>query len=225
MCRWMMFLVVAVLCLACETSGETAEGRPLVGTADETTGAGACACEPGAQGPQGDPGAPGVDGAQGAPGADGQPGLDGLEGPRGEQGPAGPSGPQGVAGPQGPQGGQGPTGAPGSTGPQGPKGDPGEPGADGADGGPFTRDDVYTDYREVDVAPSSLGIVDAYCDTGDTIVSGSCDQGDVPQPGPGLEYHRNRVVAGASHGWTCTAYNPNGGVRKLHVSILCHVSP
>lgn len=225
-------MLVLLLVVGCEGAEPPLEDTPGA-TSAEAAGSGSCACE---AGPQGEPGVPGRDGADGADGRDGQDGApgaagaDGLDGQDGAPGPQGPQGPTSVVpGPQGPQGATGPAstvpGPQGPAGPAGPRGEAGEDGADGADGAPFRREDIYPVEREVDLAPQGMGTADAFCDAGDTFVSGSCDQGDIPMAGPGIVVHRQRPVLGGSHGFTCTAWNPNGGQRKLHVTVVCHAAP
>jgi hypothetical protein len=112
-------------------------------------------------------------GTQGPPGPQGPQGLNGTQGPPGPQGPQGLNGTQGPPGPQGPQGIQGPIGPNGTQGIQGPSG--------------FSQINDTNTYHVngtsgFATAANTLVSANAFCDPGDTVLSGgySIFDGGVP---------------------------------------------
>jgi len=237
-----MNIVALVFVLALTLLGCASDPQP------ET--AGACSCEPGAQGPQGEPGprgprgergelgpegAPGVDGAQGPVGPSGQDGAPGVEGLPGETGPMGPAGAQGprgatgATGPSGPPGATGPAGPAGATGPQGPVGPKGAPGQDGSQG------------PQGDPGPPGAGPItqaDVYLLTQDAVVNGNadgavtmqCQGGDVLlngscetniASGTPLAIVRSHPLVSFAPGWFCSAHNPLTVPLTLRVNVVC----
>lgn len=203
---------------------------------------GLSACD--AKGPKGDPGPQGEVGPKGDKGEKGDPGSGtgekgekgdvGAPGPQGEQGPEGPigmTGPVGPAGPKGDTGAPGAAGAPGAPGPQGLQGIPGIPGEDGEDGaGPLSITQVYGKTNSVVVGLNADGAVDVFCNTGDVLLSGSCEAtgGDgrtsFTLNRPTIPF-QNPPVAAGGRGWTCNAHNYGvnpGQQMTMRVNAICY---
>jgi hypothetical protein len=233
--RLALALVTLLAAAGCDAPPDAASEDGASGDllpADASAGAGACACEDGAPGEAGPAGPPGQDGAPGEAGPPGPPGASGSPGPQGPAGDPGGQGPEGLPGPAGPQGSQGPVGPAGPPGAQGPAGPPGAAGpagpagADGADGAPFRREDLYEVPAQRELAASAGGAIDAFCDPGDALVTGSCDVAGPFVAGPSVQFQKNRPKVGdGSHGWECSAWNPNGSPKQIRAVAICHVAP
>ena len=144
----------------------------------------------------------------------------------GTQGPPGPAGPQGIQGPPGPQGIQGPQG------PQGIQGPPGINGTSGVNGtqGPIT---INTTNIYTNVGPNLLGANSpgfppiilkslAFCDTGDTALSGSFRLN-------GSAVIRFDQPLITENGWNATAFvdPPAEGVSigRVQADVVCFDNP
>jgi hypothetical protein len=195
--------------------------------------------EQGQKGAQGDVGANGAQGEQGPAGPAGAKGATGAQGPQGNvgfMGPQGPQGPQGATGTNGAQGPQGAKGADGATGPKGADGATGPAGAQGAAGpmgpqgpagadgaGPLAVGDTYVVTQIISVTQNQTGSIDAFCQPGDVLMSGSCDLNNgVPMA---FYSSQNAPYIAGSQGWKCSGMNPNGVPVALRASAVCYATP
>lgn len=176
----------------------------------------------GPKGEQGDPGPVGPTGPTGPVGPKGEPGEPGTEGPAGLPGAPGVPGVVGPQGPIGLSGPQGPMGSPGAPGVQGPPGPKGDTGAEGPAGGPLGPGDTYLTYNTVQVSNLADGVTDVFCNGGDVVISGSCEQTTVQTA---VTWTKNRPTVGASQGWSCVAHNWANAPVTIRVNVLCHAVP
>lgn len=220
--RAVFFLPVLAL-LGCTTDPAPTENAACPATAQAADAGSATGVGP--AGPKGDPGSEGPVGPQGPKGDSGAPGAMGPSGAQGASGAQGPIGPQGSVGPAG---NNGPTGAPGAVGPQGvagpagPTGPKGNQGDVGPAGGPLGPADTYVVYNTAVLQPLADVALDTFCQTGDVVISGSCDQETLAQP---VTWMKNRAHVTASQGWDCTAHNWANTQVTIRVNVLCHAVP
>jgi hypothetical protein len=158
-------------------------------------------------------------GTQGPPGPQGPPGINGsngVQGPPGPQGPPGINGSNGVQGPPGPQGIQGiqgPQGLPGATGP----------------GGFSQINDTNTYHVNgttgFATAAHTLVSADAFCDLGDTVLSGgySIFDGGVPVfPGSIIKF--DSFADTALTGWSVTML-ADSNMSNINPFAICFDNP
>jgi len=187
-----------------------------------------CEAETGPEGPPGPAGAEGDPGAPGTPGEDGDPGEPGMDGEQGNVGPKGNQGDDGDQGPQGQAGQQGPEGPAGPEGPQGPQGEQGPPGPAGpAAAGVVTFDTVYAVEAIQNIGAGLNGDVQATCQNGDIVISGSCGY-SVADNGirlrfstPVMPIFPNPSNVPGPRGWLCQYTNNGGGGNVITARAVC----
>jgi len=151
----------------------------------------------------------------------------GAQGPPGPQGPQGPQGPSGADGAQGEQGIQGIPGTPGT---------PGTPGAAGAQGppGPSTINttNVYRNFGETNerIFTRDFGSSVAFCDDGDTALSGSFVVGQIGVPDPPGSLPAIPLLISSEPladftGWNVTVFGINSGNGFVTADVECFDNP
>jgi hypothetical protein len=172
-------------------------------------------------GTQGPPGPQGPVGPQGPPGANGTAG-----GPPGPQGPQGERGLTGATGPAGAQGEQGIQGIPGTA------GTPGTPGAAGAQGqpGPSTINttNVYRNFGEPNerIFTRDFGSSVAFCDLGDTALSGTFIVGEIGSSNPpAIPILISSEPLADFTGWNITVFGINSGNGNVTADVECFDNP
>ena len=131
--------------------------------------------------------------------------------------------------PAGAQGEQGIQGIPGTA------GTPGTPGAAGAQGSPgpstINTTNVYRNFGETndEIFTRSFGSSVAFCDEGDTALSGSFVVGQIGEPEPGLEPAIPLLISSEPladfTGWNITVFGINSGNGFVTADVECFDNP
>ena len=150
----------------------------------------------------------------------------------GTQGPPGPPGPQGIQGPPGATGPAGPQGIQGIQGPPGLNGINGTNGAQGPAGlSTINTTNVYENVGETNdrIFTRDFGSSVAFCDEGDTALSGTFEVGQIGEPEPGLAPAIPLLISSEPladfTGWNITVFGINSGNGHVTADVECFDNP